>query len=32
MGSYEIVDGALRRLSIPPDEELAPRGDLVAAA
>jgi hypothetical protein len=32
MGSYEIVDGVLRRLSIPPDEELAPRGDLVAAA
>jgi quercetin dioxygenase-like cupin family protein len=32
MGSYEIVDGVLRRLSIPPDEELAPRGDLVVAA
>jgi hypothetical protein len=32
MGSYEIVDGVLRRLSIPPDEELAPRGDLVTAA
>jgi hypothetical protein len=32
MGSYEVVDGVLRRLSIPPDEELAPRGDLVAVA
>jgi hypothetical protein len=32
MGSYEIVEGVLRRLSIPPDEELAPRGDLVTAA
>jgi Cysteine dioxygenase type I len=32
MGSYEVVDGVLRRLSIPPDEELAPRGDLVVAA
>ena len=32
MGSYEVVDGVLRRLSIPPDEELAPRGDLVIAA
>ena len=32
MGSYEIVDGVLRRLSIPPDEELAPRGDLVVAS
>jgi hypothetical protein len=32
MGSYEVVDGILRRLSIPPDEELAPRGDLLVAA
>ena len=32
MGSYDIVGGVLRRLSIPPDEELAPRGDLVAVA
>lgn len=32
MGSYEVVGGVLRRLSIPPDEELAPRGDLVGAA
>ena len=32
MGSYDIVDGVLRRLSIPPDEELAPRGDLVTVA
>jgi quercetin dioxygenase-like cupin family protein len=32
MGSYEIADGVLRRLSIPPDAELAPRGDLVIAA
>jgi hypothetical protein len=31
MGSYDIVDGVLRRLSIPPDAELMPRGDLVAA-
>jgi hypothetical protein len=30
MGSYEIVGGVLRRLSIPPDAELMPRGDLVA--
>jgi hypothetical protein len=32
MGSYEIVDGVLHRLSIPPDEELAPRGDLLTAS
>jgi hypothetical protein len=31
MGSYGIVDGVLRRLSISCDEELAPRGSLDSA-